>query len=80
MKKLIFVLGVISLLFSCTEQTVPEQTVPVKSTNIVTSEGNNTIRIVEIEGCEYLEYERGHQYSLCHKGNCKNPIHPENNK
>ena len=73
MKKLIFVLGVVSLMFSCTEQTVP-----VKSTNIVTRGGNNAIRIVEIEGCEYLEYEQGHQYSLCHKGNCKNPIHPEN--
>ena len=73
MKKLVFVLGIVSLMFSCTKPTVP-----VKTSNIVTNEGNNPIRIVEIEGCEYLEFEQGHQYSLCHKGNCKNPIHPEN--
>ena len=75
MKKFIFVLGIVSLMFSCNEPTVP-----TKPTNIVTKEGNNKLRIVEIEGCEYLEFEQGHQYSLCHKGNCKNPIHPENKK
>ena len=73
MKKLIFVLGVESLMCSCNEPTVP-----TKPTNIVTKEGNNRIRIVEIEGGDYLEFEQGHQYSLCHKGNCKNLIHPEN--
>lgn len=37
------------------------------------------MRTVEIEGCEYLEYDSGRAdqrvYSLTHKGNCKNPIH-----
>jgi len=37
------------------------------------------MRTVEIEGCEYLEFDSGmgstRVYSLTHKGNCKNPIH-----
>lgn len=35
--------------------------------------------IVVIDGCEYVEYDKGvldqRVYSLTHKGNCKNPIH-----
>ena len=32
--------------------------------------------VVEIDGCEYLRFDVTHGYAtLCHKGNCKNPIH-----
>jgi len=34
--------------------------------------------IIIIEGCEYLQNSGSGDYSICHKGNCKNPIHPEN--
>lgn len=29
-------------------------------------------KIVIIEGCEYIENQGYHSYSLTHKGNCKN--------
>jgi hypothetical protein len=70
MKKIVLVLGIVGLLVSCNKQTVE-----TKPTQIVTREGSNPLTIVVIEGCEYLEYRQGHQYSLCHKGNCSNPIH-----
>lgn len=38
--------------------------------------------IVVIDGCQYIEFDYGiadHRvYSLCHKGNCTNPIHQYN--
>lgn len=41
--------------------------------------GSDYTKIVEIEGCEYIEFDWGitdqRVYSLTHKGNCKNPIH-----
>lgn len=41
--------------------------------------GSAATKILEIEGCEYIEYDSGiadqRVYSLTHKGNCKNPIH-----
>jgi hypothetical protein len=70
MKKVVLVLVIIGLLGSCTKPTVE-----TKSTHIVTGKGNNPLTVVVIEGCEYLEYDQGHHYSLCHKGNCSNPIH-----
>jgi hypothetical protein len=70
MKKLILLLGILGL-FGCYNK----QTVETKKTQIVTSEGRNPLTVIIIEGCEYLEYSQGHQYSLCHKGNCNNPIH-----
>lgn len=51
-------------------------------------ENNNTkpnanYRIVQIDGCEYIEVEDGtlqtRVYSLTHKGNCKNSIHGTQN-
>ncbi len=40
---------------------------------------NSSLRTVEIEGCEYLEFDKGaldnRVFSLTHKGNCKNKIH-----
>lgn len=39
-------------------------------------------KIVVISGCEYIEVDAGFGYgavySLTHKGNCINPIHPRN--
>ena len=75
MKKLLIATLLIAMISSCQEATVTKQT-----TQIVTQFGARPMDIVIIEGCEYLEYSAGHRYSLCHKGNCKNPIHQENTR
>ena len=74
MKKPLLATLLIGMVSSCEEPNVTKQ-----RTNIVTSQGANPLDIVIIEGCEYLEYSAGHRYSLCHKGNCKNPIHKGGN-
>ena len=48
-------------------------------------EYNNTdpifdYRVVVIDKCEYIEVANGSSYSLTHKGNCNNPIHPEHTR
>lgn len=73
MKKLLLATLLIGMVSSCEEPTVTR-----KSTEIITEYGNKPLKLIIIEGCEYFEYSVGHRYSLCHKGNCKNPIHPEN--
>jgi hypothetical protein len=72
MKKLIIATLLIGMMGGCTEPTVKKQT-----TQIITGQCRSRFNIVIIEGCEYLEYEYGSAYSLCHKGNCSNPIHKE---
>ena len=75
MKKLLLATLLIGMVSSCEEPTVTKQ-----STKIVTEFGAHPMDIIIIEGCEYLQYSAGHRYSLCHKGNCKNPIHKGGNK
>jgi hypothetical protein len=69
MKQLLFIALLIGMMGGCTEPTVQRQRI-----EIVTTQGGSAMSIVIIEGCEYLEYDRGRSY-ICHKGNCKNPIH-----
>jgi len=73
MKKLLLATLLIGMVSSCQEATVTR-----KTTTIVTQDGGKPLKLIVIDGCEYFEYSSGHRYSLCHKGNCKNPIHPEN--
>lgn len=73
MKKLLIATLLIGMASSCEEATVTR-----KTTTIVTQNGGKPLKLIFIEGCEYFEFSSGHRYSLCHKGNCKNPIHPEN--
>ena len=73
MKKLLIAIALIGMVSGCNEPTVTK-----KRTQIVTYQGASPMDIIIIEGCEYLQYSNGNRYSLCHKGNCKNPIHPEN--
>lgn len=37
-------------------------------------------RVVIIDGCEYIEVATGSLFSLAHKGDCNNPIHPEHTR
>lgn len=34
--------------------------------------------VVVVEGCEYFVVNAYTSFTYVHKGNCKNPIHPEN--
>ena len=71
MRKILIAVILIGLV-SCTQSTVEK-----RQTNIVINNGHSKLNIVEIEGCEYFfsNYDRGAIFE--HKGNCKNPIHPE---
>lgn len=75
MKNIIITTLILATLTACTETTVQK-----KQTKIVTEDGYQPLEVVVIEGCEYLHYRHGHAYMLCHKGNCKNPIHPEHKR
>jgi hypothetical protein len=38
-----------------------------------------TLTVITLEGCQYYSYPTTHGYTAIeHKGNCSNPIHPEN--
>ena len=73
MKKQILGLGLIALLNSCSEPNTK-----INTTKIVIGEYPTlsvTLKVVQIEGCEYFysTYDRGAIFT--HKGNCKNLIH-----
>jgi hypothetical protein len=68
MKRLFFILAVFTL-FSCQ---VPQS----EKTKQIQELANNTdvydLKIVVIDGCEYLQYHTYHYDAITHKGNCKN--------
>jgi hypothetical protein len=74
MKKLIISTLLIGMMVGCTEPTVVS-----KNTNytIPTDIGkaSSPLKVCVIEGCEYFICENYKGDILCHKGNCKNPIH-----
>lgn len=39
---------------------------------------NQQYRVFTLEGCEYIKVDVGNTTWGSHKGNCKNPIHKEN--
>lgn len=66
MKKVVILILVSSFLYSCTEPNTKQT-----STDLVVSYGNAPLKIVEVDGCEYLFGEWGNATVLTHKGNCK---------
>lgn len=38
----------------------------------------NPHNVIVVEGCEYFVVDAYGGFTYVHKGNCKNPIHPEN--
>lgn len=72
MKRLLIFIGLLALL-SCGKE---------RSKHRVDALDRYTI--VVVDGCEYLEVQGGYAdnryYSLTHKGNCNNPVHPRVNK
>lgn len=66
MKKIIFILIICTT--SCADRD-----------NMMLNNGIETIRTVEIQGCEYISYQAsGGLWQFTHKGNCKHCI--ERNK
>lgn len=74
MKQLLVVVAL--ALVSCSR----EGQVPAKPTQYKVGEFIDPIEVVEIDGCEYLFGDWHNATVLTHKGNCKNPIHPEHTR
>lgn len=72
MKQLIIVLVAIIGLTSC------KTTVETKPTTHKI--GGGELMEITIEDCQYLYGPWGNSSILTHKGNCKNPIHPEHTR
>lgn len=65
MKKLLVALSLF-LLASCTIEEAKPVVKVSKGTSSVSS-----LRVVEIDGCEYLQYHAYYFEAITHKGNCK---------
>jgi hypothetical protein len=79
MKKLLLATLLIGMISSCEEPTVSSRT----TNYTIPSEGNlasDPLKVCVIEGCEYFICKNYKGNILCHKGNCKNPIHKGGNK
>ncbi len=48
-----------------------EVNTPRKDTGFVVREGHDPLIIVEVDSCQYLLGDWGHETVLTHKGNCK---------
>ena len=75
MNKLLLATLLIGMVSSCEEPTITTQST---QHSVKIGIGATELKVVEIEGCEYFmgQYDRSGLFA--HKGNCKNPIHPEN--
>lgn len=75
-KKILALALLVGMISACTESNVKK-----KRTNIVINRGDDRLEVVEIEGCEYFKCAQANFcYTLAHKGNCKNRIHPEHTR
>ena len=73
MKKLItkpsyvlYTLLVAFLFCGCTESNVKKDT-----TDYIMDDTGGRLKIIEVDSCEYIFYEKGHRMMMAHKGNCK---------
>jgi hypothetical protein len=71
-KKILLSAMVLMVLASCKEPNVKP-----KNTDYVIDAFGTELEVIKIEGCEYLLIYYSKSKSLCHKGNCKNPIHKQ---
>ena len=69
-----YLLLVIILLVSCHESPNVEK----KTTTYVLEPAYPPLEVMLIDSCEYLYGDWGNATVFTHKGNCINPIHPEN--
>jgi hypothetical protein len=72
MKRLLLTAMVLIGLASCQEPNVN-----TKNTQYKIGSFGKELKVVTIEGCEYFLMQYDRSMSMCHKGNCKNPIHKQ---
>ena len=72
--KTLFIAVMLLTLASCYEPNVKRE-----STGYVIQASSSPLKIVSIDGCQYLFGDWSHATVLTHKGNCTNPEHYENN-
>lgn len=71
MKRILIISIVLIGLASCTD----EPNVDSKTTQHKVGMYGEEVDLVTIEGCEYFLMQYDRSMSMCHKGNCSNPIH-----
>ncbi len=74
MKKLLLIASAMIVLSSC----VNESNVETKETNYKVGAMGYTLKVINLEGCEYYYTRFNRGAIMCHKGNCINPIHYKN--
>ena len=67
-----YLLLVMILLVSCHQPTVEK-----KPTTYILEPGYPPLQVMLIDSCQYLYGAWGNATVLTHKGDCTNPIHPE---
>lgn len=72
MKKILLTAMVLMVLASCEGPNVKQE-----STGYIIDAMGTELEVIKIEGCEYFLVYYSKSKSLCHKGNCKNPIHKQ---
>jgi len=65
-RHLLYTLLVTFLFCGCNEPNVKE-----KNTNYKFDELGGSVKIIEVDSCEYLFYVAAYRGALAHKGNCK---------
>jgi hypothetical protein len=71
MKKLLLSAIALMVLASC----INKPNVDTKTTQHKVGSFGEEVDVVTIEGCEYFVIQYDRSMSMCHKGNCRNPIH-----
>jgi hypothetical protein len=73
MKQLLLIASAIIILASCDKPNVQSKTTSYKIGYM-----GDTLKLIEIEECEYFYTLIDRGAIMCHKGNCINPIHYKN--
>lgn len=70
MKRILAILSLLYIVFlsiSCNSDVIDGEKTPY----YVDYHDHTPLRVVEIEGCEYLIFSNEHKFAITHKGNCK---------
>jgi len=77
MKKLIIALTCAAVLLGCTNEVdiYTDKPNTMTAEQYISSGKFRAINIITLDSCEYVITNSGSSGGVCHKGNCKNPIH-----
>lgn len=76
MRRILLSAVMLIVLASC----IDSANVKTQTTNHKVGQFGGEVDVVTIEGCEYFIMQHGRSMSMCHKGNCSNPIHRKQNE